>query len=137
MTPRDISQECAFASLRRASRAVGHLYDLVDTPTRLKVTQLTMLRSIADAGEIAHCDLARQAIGSEETFSRRLASARKQGWVSMRVYGSGGTSVLESFDPDHRLGDCCSSDVIVKRFRWQGNRFEPIGVPGHRAIAAP
>ena len=90
MIPRDISQECAFASLRRASRAVGHLYDLVDTPTRLKVTQLTMLRSIADAGEIAHCDLARQAIGSEETFSRRLASARKQGWVSMRC-----TAVVE------------------------------------------
>lgn len=72
--------DCGFAGLRRASRAVCHLYDLVLSPTQLKITQFTMLRSIAEAGEIAHCDLARQSVGSEETFSRRLASARRCGW---------------------------------------------------------
>jgi DNA-binding MarR family transcriptional regulator len=76
---------CGFAGLRRASRAVSHLYDLVLAPTQLKITQYTMLRQIAEAGEIAHCDLARTSVGSEETFSRRLASARKCGWVSMRI----------------------------------------------------
>ncbi|HLJ79469.1 MAG TPA: MarR family winged helix-turn-helix transcriptional regulator [Acidobacteriaceae bacterium] len=85
MVPPDRTVECAFANLRRASRAVGHLYDLVLAPTQLKVTQFTMLRSIAVAGEIAHCDLARQSVGSEETFSRRLAGARRSGWVSMRI----------------------------------------------------
>ena len=83
--PSTASEECGFANLRKASRAVAHLYDLVLTPTQLKATQFTILRSIARAGEIAHCDLARLSIGSEETFSRRLASARKFGWVSMRV----------------------------------------------------
>jgi len=53
------------------------------------------------------------------------------------VNGRGGTLVFELFDADHRSGDCCSSGVIVRRFKWQGNRFEPIGVPEHRAIAAP
>ncbi|HKR29107.1 MAG TPA: hypothetical protein VJT08_01440 [Terriglobales bacterium] len=43
------------------------------------------MRAIAEAGEIAHCDLARQAVGSEETFSRRPATARRSGWISMRV----------------------------------------------------
>lgn len=85
MIPPDRTEVCASASLRRASRAVCHLYDLVLAPTQLKVTQFTILRTIAQAGEIAHCDLARQAIGSEETFSRRLASARRIGWVSMRI----------------------------------------------------
>lgn len=85
MIPPASTDPCGFAGLRRASRAVCHLYDLVLAPTQLKITQYTMLRQIADAGEIAHCDLARKCVGSEETFSRRLASARKCGWVSMRV----------------------------------------------------
>lgn len=85
MSPSEVNDLCMSASLRRASRAVCHLYDLVLAPTQLKVTQFTILRDIAEAGEIAHCDLARMAVGSEETFSRRLASARKCGWVSMRV----------------------------------------------------
>lgn len=85
MIPPATTDACAFAGMRRASRAVCHLYDLVLAPTQLKVTQFTMLRHIADAGEIAHCDLARKSVGSEETFSRRLASARKSGWVAMRI----------------------------------------------------
>ncbi|HEV2279898.1 MAG TPA: hypothetical protein VGS02_17095, partial [Acidobacteriaceae bacterium] len=75
----------ACASLRRANRAVCHLYDLVLAPTGLKSTQYIILESISAAGEIAHCDLARQFAASEETFSRRLASARKAGWVCMKV----------------------------------------------------
>lgn len=85
MMPPGAVEACAFAGLRRANRAVCHLYDLVLAPTQLKVTQFTMLRTIAAAGEIAHCDLARHAGGSEEAFSRRLAAARKSGWVSMRI----------------------------------------------------
>jgi DNA-binding MarR family transcriptional regulator len=85
MIPTETTDVCAFAGLRRANRAVCHLYDLVLAPAQLKVTQFTMLRNIALAGEIAHCDLARKAGGSEEAFSRRLAAARKSGWVSMRI----------------------------------------------------
>lgn len=75
----------ACASLRRASRAVCHLYDLVLAPTGLKATQYIILQAIADAGEIAHCDLARIFAASEETLSRRLASARESGWVRMKL----------------------------------------------------
>ncbi len=75
----------ACASLRRASRAVCHLYDLVLVPTGLKSTQFIILQAIGDAGEIAHCDLARTFAASEETFSRRLASARAAGWVRMKM----------------------------------------------------
>lgn len=76
---------CACASFRRASRAVNHLYDLVLSPTRLKTSQFLVLRAIAEAGQIAHCDLARRFAASEETFSRRLGSARKAGWVQMTI----------------------------------------------------
>ena len=83
--PRSSPLDCACANIRRTSRAVCRLYDLVLTPSGLKTTQFTILQSIADAGEIAHCDLARFLSASEETFSRRLASARKNGWVAVRV----------------------------------------------------
>lgn len=76
---------CACASLRRANRAVSHLYDLVLAPVRLKATQYIILQSISHAGEIAHCDLARLFAASEENFSRRLASARAAGWVRMKM----------------------------------------------------
>lgn len=76
---------CACACLRRASRAVNHLYDLVLAPTGLRITQFLILCAIAESEEIAHCELARRFFASEETFSRRLASARKAGWVQMKV----------------------------------------------------
>jgi len=75
---------CACASLRRSSRAVCHLYDLVLAPTGLKLTQFIVLYVIGQAGEIAHCELADHFAASEETFSRRLASARKAGWVAVK-----------------------------------------------------
>lgn len=76
---------CACASLRRASRAVSHLYDLVLSPVKLKTTQFLLLWAIGESGQIAHCDLARHFAASEETFSRRLGSARKLGWVQMKI----------------------------------------------------
>jgi len=85
MDARHSSPICVCASVRRASRAVCHLYDMVLSPSGLKVTQFVMLDAIYKAGEIAHCDLARQLVASEETLSRRLASARAAGWLNMNV----------------------------------------------------
>ena len=76
---------CVCASLRRASRAICHLYDLVLAPAGIKTTQYILLHAIFEAGEFAHCDLARDFAAAEETLSRRLASARKAGWVRMTV----------------------------------------------------
>ena len=108
MDPRFVHSICACASVRRTSRAVCHLYDLVLSPTGLRATQFVMLDAIYRAGEIAHCDLARQLVASQETLSRRLASARAAGWLNMSV-GSGsrrlyslslaGRNLLESAIP--------------------------------------
>ena len=70
---------CACVNARRASRAVCHLYDLVLRPTGLKVTQFVILQRVAEAGEIAHSQLAKDLGASVETLSRRLANARKKG----------------------------------------------------------
>lgn len=92
----------ACASLRRASRAVCHLYDLVLAPTGLKATQYIILKAIADAGEIAHCDLARFFAASEETLSRRLASARQLGWVRMKL-GERSRRVYRLSETGHKI----------------------------------
>lgn len=75
----------AYASVRRASRAICRLYDLVLVPTRLKATQFMILQIIAESGEIAHCDLANELAASVETLSRRLAGARREGLVSVHA----------------------------------------------------
>ena len=82
----DVAPEfCAFTNLRRAARATTHLYDLVLAPTGLKTTQLVILRTISNTGEVAQCDLATELLLSLETLSRRLSSARKGGLVEMRL----------------------------------------------------
>jgi len=79
------SASCACSNIRRANRAICHLYDQVLVPTRLKSTQFMILRAIAEAGEIAHCDLAGELMASVETLSRRLASARRAGLVQVHT----------------------------------------------------
>jgi DNA-binding MarR family transcriptional regulator len=79
------STTCACADVRRASRAVSHLYDQVLIPAQIKSTQFMILRTIAESGEIAHCDLAAELSASVETLSRRLASAREAGLVRVRA----------------------------------------------------
>ncbi|MGH9586905.1 MAG: MarR family winged helix-turn-helix transcriptional regulator [Acidobacteriaceae bacterium] len=83
MIPASLSASCACSNIRRANRAISHLYDQVLVPTRLKSTQFMVLRAIAEAGEIAHCDLAAELMASVETLSRRLAGARRAGLVQV------------------------------------------------------
>ncbi len=78
-----ISDPCA--ALRRATRAVTHLYDLVLAPTGLKCTQFVLLNAICEAGEIAQWRLAEQYAVGEDTLSRRLGVLRKAGLIAFRV----------------------------------------------------
>lgn len=85
--PREVARVsfCTFTSLRCASRAVAHLYDMVLAPSGLKATQFMILRVIAESEEIAQCDLAADFALSLETLSRRLSWARKAEFVSVRL----------------------------------------------------
>lgn len=51
-----------------------------------------------------------------------------------KVYGSGGLLVFELLDPKKRSGDCCSSGIVITRFKWQQGRFKAIGTPEYRSI---
>jgi DNA-binding MarR family transcriptional regulator len=75
--------------LRRASRAVTHLYDLVLAPTGLKATQVMILQAIREHGEIAQCHLAGTQGMSVGSLSRRLAALRKAGLICLQVDSGG------------------------------------------------
>ncbi len=73
------------AALRRASRAISHLYDLVLAPTGLKSTQFIILHAIGERGEVAQWRLADEYGISDDTLSRRLSLLRRKGYVSQRI----------------------------------------------------
>lgn len=50
------------------------------------------------------------------------------------VYGDHGALVFELFDPDKRQGDCCSSGLIVRRFKWRSGYFQPFGAVERRSL---
>ena len=44
-----------------------------------------------------------------------------------KVYVEDGQLVFELLDPRERTGDCCSTWLVLMRFRWNGSRFEKSG----------
>ena len=78
-----VSDPCA--ALRRATRAVTHLYDLVLSPTGLKSTQFVLLNAIYEHGEIAQWRLASEYGLGDDTLSRRLGVLRNAGLVTFRI----------------------------------------------------
>jgi DNA-binding MarR family transcriptional regulator len=77
-------------AIRRASRVVTHLYELVLSPCGLKATQFVILQAIAQTGKITQAQLAEQYGLSPETLSRRLATLRRSGLVELKAFARGG-----------------------------------------------
>lgn len=53
------------------------------------------------------------------------------------VYGKRGLLVFELLDPAKRQGDCCSSGVLISRYKWQSGVFKQIGPTERRVIPPP
>jgi hypothetical protein len=46
-----------------------------------------------------------------------------------RIYVERRRMVLELFDPERRIGDCCSEGVIRREYRWRKGRFQEVSLP--------
>jgi DNA-binding MarR family transcriptional regulator len=101
----DADADCACASLRRASRCVTQLYDLVLAPCGLKCTQFVSLRAIDEAGEIAQYQFAKQYAVAVETLSRRLGALRRKGLVKVRTGTRHGEQIYSLTDEGKRSLD--------------------------------
>lgn len=100
---KDADAACACAALRRASRCVTQLYDLVLAPCGLKCTQFVSLRAIDEAGEIAQYQFARQYAVAVETLSRRLGALRRKGLVQVRTGTRHGEQIYSLTDDGRKL----------------------------------
>lgn len=76
---------CACGNLRRASRALTQLYDEELRSTKLRITQLTILKALSTVPDARQGGLA-YALGLDgTTLTRMLALLRKQGYVAVEA----------------------------------------------------
>ena len=79
-TPR-LEPPCVCGRLRRAARALTQLYDDALAPSGLRVTQFSLLRTLARRGTLRMTDLATIAMLDRTALSRNLEPLAAQGFV--------------------------------------------------------
>lgn len=78
-----VSQSCANAGLRRATRAVTQLYDHILAPSGLLTTQVTLLVTCAMTGSVPLTTLADTLVMDRTTLARNLKPLEKQGLIKI------------------------------------------------------
>jgi len=75
---------CACANLRRATRAVTQIYEEEFRPSKLRITQFSILKALSTVPEARQGGLA-YAMGLDSTtLTRTLALLRRQGYVGVQ-----------------------------------------------------
>ena len=77
------SPACACGRLRRAARALTQLYDDAMAPAGLRVTQFSLLRTLAASGALRISDLAERLLLDRTALSRNLDPLVGQGLVDI------------------------------------------------------
>ena len=75
---------CLCNALRQASRAVSRLYDEELRGVGLRTTQYSLLRVLAQAGQVRQGDLSGLTLLDETTLTRNLRPLVDAGWVAVR-----------------------------------------------------
>jgi DNA-binding MarR family transcriptional regulator len=79
---RKATRDCVCANLRRATRAVTKLYDDALRPAGLKVTQFSLLGSVAGLGSATLSELAKEMVVDRTTLTRNLEILEARGLVA-------------------------------------------------------
>jgi len=74
---------CTCSRLRRATRAVTQLYDDALEPVGLRVTQLSLLRTLQRQGTLRIGDLAARTLLDRTALSRNLDPLAEKKWVTI------------------------------------------------------
>ena len=75
---------CVCTNLRRATRAISHLYDAALAPSGLKITQFSLLRAVARNEPVAITALAQDLALDRTTLARNLAPLRRDRLVELK-----------------------------------------------------
>ncbi|WP_128564887.1 MarR family winged helix-turn-helix transcriptional regulator [Methylobacterium crusticola] len=76
---------CACTALRRLTRAVTATYDAALAPAGLRITQFSVLRTLARLGPLPVTRLAAEAALDRSTMGRNLNPLERRGWVRIEV----------------------------------------------------
>ena len=76
-----LSSACVCGRLRRAARALTQLYDDTMSPSGLRVTQFSLMRTLAREGTMRITDLANRALLDRTALSRNLEPLVAQRYV--------------------------------------------------------
>lgn len=79
-----VTLPCVCANLRRAARAVTHLYEEALRPLGLRATQFTILQVLGSTGEITQGELGELLVTDSTTLTRTLQIMCRNGWVAER-----------------------------------------------------
>jgi DNA-binding MarR family transcriptional regulator len=82
--PQPFASPCTCSRLRRAARAVTQLYDDALAPVGLRVTQLSLLRTLQRLGTLTIGDLAAHNLLDRTALSRNLDPLAEKRLVSIR-----------------------------------------------------
>ena len=82
-TPPPISPACACGRLRRATRALTQLYDDAMAPAGVRITQFSLLRTLAASGALRISELANRTLLDRTALSRNLDPLVEQGLVAI------------------------------------------------------
>jgi DNA-binding MarR family transcriptional regulator len=77
-----VKAECTASNLRRATRAIGRVYDRAIAPAGLKETQFNVLIGLFLAGEVPLLRLAEELGLDRTTLTRNLGPLERDGLVS-------------------------------------------------------
>ena len=77
------SPACACGRLRRATRALTQLYDDAMAPVRLRVTQFSLLRTLARDGPLRISELAERQLLDRTALSRNLDPLVDHGYIEV------------------------------------------------------
>ena len=84
---------CTCSRLRRATRAVTQLYDDALAPAGLRVTQLSLLRTLQREGTLRIGDLAARNLLDRTALSRPVAPARRVSAITVSISAKGMSAV--------------------------------------------
>lgn len=80
-----VATSCACTTLRRVTRAVTAAYDAALAPSGLRITQFSVLRTLAGLGPLPVTRLAAEAALDRSTMGRNLDPLERRGLVRIEV----------------------------------------------------
>ena len=122
---------CASTALRKASRAVGRLYDAALEPSGLTANQLSILRTIERMGDPPLARLSERMVMDRTSLYRALAPMERDGWV--RIEPATGRSKRVRLTPTGRE---VSEAAAAAWDRVQGRFVDAVGLDRWESFAA-